>query len=175
MTPQCILSAWHAHEHELRAFLLARIDNPHEAEDLLHELFLKLARQEHAFCQVENPRAWLFRVLRNSLIDRLRTAKTFLDLNPEMPFERDEKPPVTELDTCLQRNLAELGDEDKNIIEHCDLQGQTQRNYAQQHNLTLSAVKSRLLRARMRLRHKIVINCQVEFDESGHVCCHTPR
>lgn len=175
MTPACILNAWNSHEQELRAFLLARIDNPHEADDVLQELFLKLARQADAFCEVDNPRAWLFRVLRNCLIDRLRTAKTFLDLNADMPLERDEIPPITELETCLLRNLEELRAEDKSVIKHCDLQGQTQLQYAQQQGLTLSAVKSRLLRARARLRKKIEINCQVEFDENGHVCCHTPR
>ncbi len=175
MTPKCILNAWSSHEQELRAFLLARIESPHEADDVLQELFLKLARQADAFCKVDNPRAWLFRVLRNCLIDRLRTTKTFLDLNPELSLERDEIPPITELETCLLRNLEELSVEDKSVIEHCDLQGQTQLHYAQQQGLTLSAVKSRLLRARARLRKKIEINCQVEFDENGHVCCHTPR
>lgn len=175
MTPTCILSAWNSHEQELRAFLLARIDNPHEADDVLQELFLKLARQNHAFCEVSNPRAWLFRVLRNCLVDRLRTAKTFLDLNVDMPLESDESPPITELETCLLHNLEELSAEDKSVIQQCDLQGQTQLQYAQQQGLTLSAVKSRLLRARARLRKKIEINCQVEFDENGHVCCHTPR
>ena len=175
MTPTCILNAWNSHEQELRAFLLARIDNPHEADDVLQELFLKLVRKNHAFCEVDNPRAWLFRVLRNCLIDRLRTAKTFLDLNADMPLESDEIPPITELETCLLRNLEELSAEDKSVIKHCDLQGQTQLQYAQQQGLTLSAVKSRLLRARARLRKKIEINCQVEFDENGHVCCHTPR
>ena len=175
MTPKCILSAWDSHEAELRAFLLSRIDNPSEADDLLQELFLKLARQNDAFCAVENPRAWLFRVLRNCLIDRLRTAKNFLDLNPDLPLESDEIPPIIELESCLLRNLEELSAEDNSVIKHCDLQGQTQLHYAQQQGLTLSALKSRLLRARARLRQKIELNCQVEFDENGHVCCHTPR
>lgn len=175
MTPNCILSAWDTHERELRAFLLARMADPHEADDVLQELFLKLVRQGHAFCEVQNPRAWLFRVLRNFLADRLRTAKTFIDLDSDMPLERDEKPPIAQLEACLMRNLAHLPADDRSVVEQCDLQGKPQERYAEQHGLTLSAVKSRLLRARRRLRKKIVVNCQVRFDENGHVCCHVPR
>lgn len=175
MTPVCILSAWDAHEQELRAFLRARIADPHDADDVLQDLFLKLVLQGHAFCEVRNPRAWLFSVLRNVLTDRLRTAKTFIDLDADMPLERDEKPPIAQLEECLMRNLAQLSEEDRNVVEQCDLHGQTQARYAEQHGLALSAAKSRLLRARQRLRKQIVMNCQIRFDENGQVCCHVPR
>lgn len=177
MTAHCILTAWSTHEHELRAFLLTRLDSHDQTDDVLQELFLKLVQQNTAFCTVHNPRAWLFRVLRSYLIDRQRTEKTFaaLDLNTDLPLPSNTPEPITQLESCLLRNLAELCDQDKSVIEHCDLHGQTQQDYAQQHQLTLSAVKSRLLRARKRLRDKIIINCKVQFDEHGQVCCHLPR
>ncbi|MCK9533802.1 MAG: RNA polymerase sigma factor [Pseudomonas sp.] len=177
MTPHCILTAWHAHEQEVRAFLVTRLDSSDQVDDVLQELFLKLARQNTAFCTVQNPRAWLFRVVRNYLIDRQRTAKTFVEINldTELPLNSDEPPALVKLEACLLRNLTELCEQDQSVIEHCDLHGQTQQRYAQQHELTLSAVKSRLLRARQRLREKIIINCQVEFNEHGQVCCHVPR
>jgi len=175
MTPVCILSAWESHEQELRAFLLARIADPYDADDVLQELFLKLVLQGHAFCEVRNPRAWLFSVARNFLTDRFRTAKAFVDLDSDIPLERDEKPPIAELESCLLRNLAHLSEDDRSVIQRCDLQGQLQERYAKQYGLTLSAVKSRLLRARQRLRSEIVENCQVRFDENGQVCCHVPR
>lgn len=177
MTPNCILTAWNAHEHELRIFLLAHTGSPDETDDTLQELFIKLVRQDNAFCSIKNPRAWMYRVARNHLIDRQRTAKTLVELeqNAELALPTDTPPPISQLESCLLRNLAELCDQDKSVIEYCDLHGQTQQHYAQQHNLTLSAVKSRLLRARQHLRDKIIINCQVQFDEQGQVCCHVPR
>lgn len=116
-------------------------------------------------------------MVRNYLIDRQRTAKTFVEINldTELPLNSDEPPALVKLEACLLRNLTELCEQDQSVIEHCDLHGQTQQRYAQQHELTLSAVKSRLLRARQRLREKIIINCQVEFNEHGQVCCHVPR
>jgi RNA polymerase sigma-70 factor (ECF subfamily) len=55
------------------------------------------------------------------------------------------------------------------------LQGHTVRAYAEANGLTLAAAKSRLLRARKRLRERLIENCQVRFDEAGQVCCHQPR
>ena len=113
--------------------------------------------------------------MRNALIDRYRTAKSFIDLDPEIALEIDDKPPLLELEACILRNLENLSDNDRSVIEQCDLQGLRQEVYAQTQGLTLSAVKSRLLRARQRLRIEIVKNCQVRFDEKGRVCCHVPR
>lgn len=45
MTHHCVLSAWDRHEQELRIFLLKKIADPYEVDDLLQELFLKLITQ----------------------------------------------------------------------------------------------------------------------------------
>lgn len=79
------------------------------------------------------------------------------------------------LDACLARNLADISPEDREIIEQCDLLGMKQQVFADAHELSLAAVKSRLLRARQRLRDNLVRNCQVRFDDAGQVCCHVPR
>lgn len=72
MTVPCLLAAWSAHETELRRYLRHRLADPDEADDLLHDLFLKACRQGEAFCAVEQPRAWLFEVARNTFLDHLR-------------------------------------------------------------------------------------------------------
>ncbi len=51
----CLMTAWHRHEAELRAWLRGRLGNPHDAEDLLQDPFLKALRHERQFCQVEKP------------------------------------------------------------------------------------------------------------------------
>jgi len=175
MTPCCIVNAWNANEAELRAFLLVRVADMEEVDDLLQELFIKLAQQGQGFCAVKNPRAWLFCVARHFLADRYRTKKVFVELDPNTPSEVDYLPPITELEACLERNLALLPASDRRIIEACDLQNQRQQSYARQYGLTLSATKSRLLRARQKLKDKIIKNCQVKFDEKHQVCCHKPK
>ena len=72
----CLMTAWHRHESELRAWLRGRLGNHHDAEDMLQELFLKALRQDGKFCQIENARAWLSEVVRNAIADRLRLKKS---------------------------------------------------------------------------------------------------
>ena len=172
----CVLGAWHAHEAELRGYLIHRLGDADSADDLLQETFLKSMRQGAAFCEIDNPRAWLFQVARNALIDRARLARPHLELPDQLAAPpTDERAPVDELDACLLRNLAEMSAEDRQIIEQCDLQGIRQHDFAQAQGLSLPATKSRLLRARQRLRDALTRNCQVHFDDSGRVCCHVPR
>ncbi len=60
---------------ELLGYLRHRLSDADAAADLLHDAFLKAMRQGLDFCALDNPRAWLFRVARNALIDRARSAR----------------------------------------------------------------------------------------------------
>lgn len=170
---ECIARAWEKHEAELLTFLIHKTGNIHTAEDLLQEVFLKSMKQGKQFCSLNNPRAWLFQVARNTLIDVARTAKPHDPLPDDLPaMTADEREPVDQLDQCIDRNLSSLSQADHHIIMACDLEGQTVNEYARMHNLTLAAAKSRLLRARQRLRQNLIKNCHIQFDDNQNVCCH---
>jgi RNA polymerase sigma-70 factor (ECF subfamily) len=171
----CLMSAWHRHESELRAWLRGRMGNPQDAEDMLQEVFLKALRQDGKFCQVENARAWLFEVARNAIADRLRLKKTQVELPEDLAQETDEPAAVDSLAACLPRALLELSDEDREVITLCDLDGLTQADYARMKGLSLPGAKSRVRRARKRLREHLSSVCQVRFDAAGKVCCFVPR
>lgn len=176
MNFDCVLTAWGNHESELHGYLVRQLGDIHLAEDLLQDTFLKAMRQGKSFCLIENPRAWLFQVARNALVDQTRRLKPQDELLDSLAApEPDERDPIDALDACLVRNLAEMSSDDREIIEQCDLQGVKQQSFADSHGLGLPAVKSRLQRARKRLRDALMQNCQVNFDQSGHVCCHVPR
>lgn len=168
-TPSCITRAWAAHEAELRRWLRARLRDPADADDLMQELFIKALRQGARFCDVRNARAWLFEVARNLLADSLRVARDTVELPETLIDETEELPAVDALTACLPAVLAELSDADRDIITRCDLEGLPQADYAAQHGLSLSAAKSRVQRARERLRARLAEACQVRFDERGRV------
>jgi RNA polymerase sigma-70 factor (ECF subfamily) len=173
---ESVLRAWQAHERELLMFLTHRLGDKNTAEDILQDVFLKAMRQGAHFCDIDAPRAWLFQVARTTLIDHARLTRPTFELPDDLAApDEDMRAPVDELDACLARNLSELLPEDREILDACNLQAHTVGEFAQQHSLSLAAAKSRLLRARKRLRDALVRNCQVQFDDSGNVCCHIPR
>ncbi len=171
----CIIEAWDAHEAELRAWLSRRLGERADADDLLQDVFLKALAHGGRFCQVDNARAWLFRVARNALADRLRRARETVELPDGLTVETDETAPVETLTQCLPRALAELGPEDREAIVRCDLNRMSQADYARHAGLSLSGAKSRVQRARRRLREHLRKVCRVRFDEAGQVCCFVPR
>lgn len=171
----CLLSAWDSHESELRAWLRGRLGNPHDAEDVLQDLFLKAMRQDKQFCEIANARAWLFEVARNALADRLRLKKNQVELPDDLAAEHEETPAVESLAACLPRALSELSEEDRDVITRCDLEGMCQEDYARLKGITLPGAKSRVQRARKRLREHLSEACQVKLDAAGKVCCFVPR
>lgn len=175
----CVAAAWRLHEAELRAYLRHRLSDDATADDLLQDVFVKAMQQGRGFCALDNPRAWLFQVARNALVDRARTAHPHEpytdDLAEHTPLDVEPVAPVAALADCLLRTLGELADEDQQILRACDLDGQTQRAFAQAHGLSLPAAKSRLLRARQRLRERLTQACRISFEADGSVCDHAGR
>ncbi len=172
---KCILQAWQRHERELRRWMYARVDNREDADDLVQQVFEKALLQGKRFCSVDNARAWLFRVAKNTLIDWRRTHRESIDLVDSLPAEQPEYDAVDELSECLPRVLAELPPQDREAIVHCDLNGMPQARFARLKGLTLAGAKSRVQRARRRLRQTLERNCQVRRDETGKVCCFVPQ
>lgn len=171
----CIVAAWRAHESELRRFLARQIGDRHRADDLLQEVFVKAMRLGQHFCTLEQPRAWLFQVARNALIDDVRRQRTTEELDADQPTPLpDEASPLDALADCIERNLPQLEAADQDILRRCDLDGWRQQDYADRNGLTLAATKARLRRARMRLRQRLIERCGVSFDAQGVVCCTHP-
>lgn len=175
----CVAAAWQAHEGELLGFLRHQLPDGHAAEDLLQDVFVKAMRQGEGFCSLGNPRAWLFQVARNAVIDRARVSKVHMPLNEaalDIPAPSPEAiAPVDALAGCVARVLGELSADDAAILRACDLEGRTQREFAEQQGLSLPAAKSRLLRARQRMRDQLSTACQVRYDDDGSVSGHVPR
>ena len=168
----CVLGAWHAHESEIRGFLIRRLADRSAAEDLLHEVFIRAMGEGRDFCRLDNPRAWLFRVARNAAVDQERRKRPAVPVDDHLSAPEADRAPIDALQQCLLNNLEHLSEQDRKIIRRCDLEGQRQADFARDHELGLPAAKSRLLRARARLRDLLIENCNVRFDESGSVCCH---
>lgn len=171
----CIIDAWHNYEAELRGYLTRHVSDARTAEDLLQDTFVKALTEGAGFCRLENPRAWLFRVARNKLTDFYRRNKPSIELPDDLADDVEEIPAVETLAACLPRALLELTEKDREAITICDLQGVNQADYARQAGISLPGAKSRIQRARQRLKEKLKENCQPRLDESGHICCYIPQ
>jgi RNA polymerase sigma-70 factor (ECF subfamily) len=65
-----------AHAGGLYAFLLNLTRSRAESEDILHDLFLKVARDEKRFRCLAQPKSYLFAMAHRAVIDAVRRAET---------------------------------------------------------------------------------------------------
>jgi len=115
-------------ESALLGFAIGLVRRRSVAEELVQEAFLRL---HQLWEQVENPRAWMYRSLRNLALNHIRdhSRETMVE-DPEMPDR--ESPPDDELGRMeavgmVRLLLAELPPEDQALIRlkyHDDLKYQ---------------------------------------------------
>jgi len=68
-------------QSRLRSFILRRVPNPADAEDLLQEVFFELVQARRLLQPIDHVTGWLFRVARNRITDffRKKRPETFTD------------------------------------------------------------------------------------------------
>jgi RNA polymerase sigma factor (sigma-70 family) len=157
-----------AFEHLDALYRLARrlTGDDDQAEDLVQETFARAMDKRAQFVPGTNLRAWLFRILRNLQVDGWRRAKA----SPVRERIDDEETAGEGMvageplrgDTELERLRAVVADDiesalrelsvDARTIVLLDLEGFTQEELAEVLGCHVGTVKSRLSRARARLR-----------------------
>lgn len=168
---KCLWMYWQQHETELLGYLIKQTGNKQEAEDLLHDVFIKALNHKEQFCTLDDGRSWLFKLVKNAFIDSKRRPQPFVvnQLLPELEAQANTltpEPMLLELQTCMNRVLSELSDADREIIEQCDIHKVKQQDFAERQQLKLPTVKSRLQRARRTLRNEMVKACQIQFSDN---------
>jgi RNA polymerase sigma factor (sigma-70 family) len=105
-------------ESGLLRFAIGLVRRRSVAEDLVQETFLRL---HQVWAQVENPRGWLYRSLRNLAINHLRDHSRETELNDSSQPAVGELPSemLGQLETIgmVKMLVAELTDEDRNLIQ----------------------------------------------------------
>jgi len=129
---------------------LSHTQNREDAEDLLHDVFIKYMEKMPRLKDEEHKRAWLVRVTVNAARDALRKrnyrSHLSLDEVTEAPAaERTEKAEVFYA-------LDSLSEHDRTVILLHDLEGYPLKETASMLGIGLSAAKMRLTRARERLK-----------------------
>ena len=170
------MKAWHNNEQALKNWLIKSTGDNHRAEDILQDTFLKALKHKERFCSLDDSKSWLFTIARNALIDQQRKPRREVsyEFSLEPTVAEQNQPTLLELQTCMTRVLSELDDNDREAIEFCDIHGMNQSDFARLKGLSLPAAKSRIQRARNRLRSGMVSKCKIQFDETG-VSGFTPR
>ncbi len=151
-------------QHGLRSYLRKRLRDPTQADDLLHDVFVKALATQRAGRRVENLTGWLYAAARTTLIDHYRATGTPMEpLDDNMPnTETDDLQLHQELSLCLKAFVERLAPIYRDTLIANEFQGEALRSMAEKHKVSVSAIKSRAARARAMLRDALLTCCHVE-------------
>lgn len=162
----------------LLRFIRASVESTADAEDIVQDVLLRMHRSVQTLSTGERLGAWLFQVARNAIVDhhraRGRRAKvldpTFsLDAAAdEVAARPDEDPRRFERDAtrCLDAFVDRLDARYAEALRLVDIDGLTHKAVAARTGLTVPGVKSRVQRARARLKKMLDDCCSFDFAQS---------
>ena len=175
--PGAVETVWRESSARLRTFF-ARHAGEGEADDLVQEAFLRV--HEHLDSLVDAPslRAWVGRIARNVLADHARRRGTDPARVSE-PEDLAQPSPEPDLEHTiagwLEGHISELERDDADLLRRVDLQGASQTTLAAELGLSPSGLKSRVQRARARLRERLEACCSFAFDARGGILDYQKR
>jgi RNA polymerase sigma-70 factor (ECF subfamily) len=152
------------------------LGNPQDAEDVLQETFIKAFKHIKDFDGRSSLSTWLYRIATNEALMflRRRTPQTF-SLDETMQGEDREIEPLQITDWCCLPEQELMSEEAQQYLDHAiaklpvglrlvfvlrDIQGLSTRETGEVLDLTDTAVKTRLSRARMQLRNELSVYFQ---------------
>lgn len=173
----CVEDIWNHFNAQLRRFIRARVADIHSAEDILQDVFLKVVTHIHTLNDSARLQSWLYQTTRNAIIDHYRRRTALHDIPESLPEPEieDDRLAIREVASCLDGVIAQLPEPYRQALILVELEGRSHREVAQQFGLSLSGAKSRVQRARRRLKQLLLDCCHFEFDRLGRVVDYYPK
>lgn len=142
------------YRHQRQLYRLAKVTSrsPEDAADALQDAMLSAHRSAPRFRHDSTVSSWLYRIVLNACLDRLRRIKT----HPTTELEDDAchvGDPTPRVDTAImvERALMRLPIEQRAAVVAVDMQGYSVAETARMLGIAEGTVKSRCSRARAKL------------------------
>ena len=150
---------------------LKMLGNPQDAEDVLQNTFVKALQSLGNFEGRSSPLTWLYRIAVNEALMLIRRQRPQVEIAEEPQDEESNLPtPVQLTDWCCLPEADFLTSESKRALDAAilklpeklrvvfllrDIEGMSIQETSEALGLTETAVKTRLLRARLNLREQL--------------------
>lgn len=160
----------------LYGMILSIVKSKPEAEDVLQEVFVNIWQKADSFKEKRgNVFSWIVTLTRNRAIDRLRSkgyktqqkASANID-DPIITLEGDYYDPLettifSERKRMVKKALSEIPEKQCKVLKIAYYQGMTQSEIADQLDIPLGTVKTRMRQGMLKM--KDILEAQIQIDE----------
>jgi RNA polymerase sigma-70 factor (ECF subfamily) len=166
--PNCdVPSLWLEHKAALKNYIFKRVKDEELTKDILQEVLLKV----YNFCLsksgIQNVKSWLYQIAHNTIVDHFRReSQNKVHANLDV-IQEDDNFAFEEALEYIEPLLNFLPQEYAVPLRMADIEGMKQMDIARKLNLSLTATKSRIQRARNLLKAEFITCCHLEKDVNG--------
>jgi RNA polymerase sigma-70 factor (ECF subfamily) len=146
----------------LNRYALKIAGSPDEAEDLVQDCVERALRKSDLYRPGTNLRAWMFTMMRNLFINRKRREKVSQRYTETVRVESSQVTAPTQVTQVFLNQavsaLGALGPEEREAVRLLGIEERSHREAADAMDLPVGTMKSRLFRARAKLRGSLVLD-----------------
>ena len=164
--------AWLEYQQQLFSFIRSKVGTPEDAEDILNDVFVSLIKTSGKNTIPENISSWLYRVTKNRIVDYYRAKKKFEPLPEDLSEESEDTNTIKQLSKCMLPMIRTLPKTYQDPLMLSEIEGKKYKEVAAEMDLSVSAVKSRILRGREKLHKSMVSCCTIYRNDAGEVVDH---
>lgn len=170
---ETIYNDFHSRLHH---FIVGRVPDPDTAEDILQDVYLKIHAKIDGLREEDRLESWIYQITRNAIIDYYRRARPQDELSESLASPSEDEPDaVSKLASSVNGMMKCVPEKYRSALELTDLQGLTQVELAEKLEISVSGAKSRVQRAREKLKEAFLDCCHFEFDRLGRVVDYHPN
>lgn len=162
---------WNNFSGNIREFLLKRVKQREDAEDVLQEVFIKIHNNLNELKDERKLIPWIYKIVRNTLTDYYRkNNKLYTELKEDQFSEAnvdDREETFLHLSFCLNSFIDRLPQIYREPLVLSDIKGFKQRDIARELDMSYSGLKSRIQRGREKIRAMFIECCKITFDKEG--------
>lgn len=160
----------------LTAYLNKMTGNPIEADDLLQETMIRIAKGLSHYEGRSNIKTWAYRIATNTAIDYFRKSKKrryveFSETDEYIDEDMEDTIVVQEMNECIRKVVNEMPPDYRAVLLLTNFEGKSIRKVSEICDLSISATKVRVHRAKKRLQEALDNKCNYYTGPDGSFRC----
>jgi len=151
---EALAQLYHRTATSVHAFALSILKNSHDAEDVLHDCYVKIFTSADSYISYGKPMAWIMTITRNLCLKRLQERKRTTDLDQEdwNRFSSGDPTQTNDERILIRECMLTLNDEERQIVVLHAVAGMKYRQISALLGIPLSNTISKYNRAIKKIR-----------------------